>query len=368
MSAFGAAFGTMLNAAASAAANTIKKKKPSSGSSQSTGGNKGSSSGGSHSYGNVTNAGDGTISQADYNRYAQTAQNAANNWKLESDPARKEYWHQVAVEANTKLGKSYDDHTGTWSGGYTVEQPYDKSFAESVGSGYDEAEARAQAARDAAINSGVSSLQQQIPGINQNYDEAARQAYINYMQAQKQLPGQLSAVGVSGQGAAESTMAQQQNAYQNTLSNTELARQKALAANQDAQQNVRLTADLKYADNAANIALQQAQAAQAYLAQQLAALDSQKNYLLNYGSLTGSMGGVPTLGYQQYQSDNAYRDKQFDQSQQAMDYDQQMAMKSYYMNLWQGMGTRGATPEIAQMLGIPVGSVYGQGTYNGNYY
>lgn len=183
-------------------------------------------------------------------------------------------------------------------------------------------------ARDAAIQSGIASLQQQIPGINQNYDELARQAYIQKMMAEKALPSQLDAVGITGQGASESAIAQQNNAYLQTLSNSELARQNALEANQRAQTNVRNTADLQYAQDATNIAMQQAQAAQAYMQLQRQQQQDLVANALNAAGLTGRYGSNPTLAYQQLQSDNQYRNAQLNQNQQGIDLDRQQMSNS----------------------------------------
>lgn len=376
----GHAIGSALGAASSAIKNSNKNKgssssSPSSSASSSSSRPPSSSSGSSSKPSSGgSSSGSGGSFWSDGTDYMALMQDAAQRGDLAS-AAYYETLRNKKIDAG--YGGSYEktnyyqNYNNQNAGQDTIygDSPYAPSYDDSaVQAELERAKAEAEAARNATIESGVTSLQQQIPGINQNYDEAARQAYINYMMAQKQLPTQLSAVGISGQGAAESTLAQQQNAYQNTLSGTELARQNALQANQDAQQNVKLSADLKYADNATNIALQQAQAAQQYLAQQQAALDSQKNYLLNYGSMVGNVGGTPTLAWQQLQSDNGYKDKQLAQNQQGLDSDRNTALKNLYIALWQGMGTKGATQEIAQILGIPVGSVYGQGTYNTNFY
>ena len=54
--------------------------------------------------------------------------------------------------------------------------------------------------------------------------------------------------------------------------------------------------------------------------------------------------------------------------QQQATADQENAMRNYYLQLWEAMGTRGADSRIAAMLGIPVGTVYGAGTYDPKYY
>ena len=60
-----------------------------------------------------------------------------------------------------------------------------------------------------------------------NYDNAARQNYVNYMQAQKQLPAQLRQLGING-GASESSLIRLGANYGTNVANTEMARAQAL--------------------------------------------------------------------------------------------------------------------------------------------
>lgn len=77
------------------------------------------------------------------------------------------------------------------------------------------------------VQQGTDRLNAQRGGINSSYDDAARQAYISYQQQQKALPQQMATMGMTG-GATESSMVQQQSAYQGNLSSLEGARNKAL--------------------------------------------------------------------------------------------------------------------------------------------
>lgn len=60
-----------------------------------------------------------------------------------------------------------------------------------------------------------------------NYDNTARQNYILYRQAQKQLPSQLNALGIRG-GAAESSLIRLGSNYGTNVANNEMARAQAL--------------------------------------------------------------------------------------------------------------------------------------------
>ena len=77
--------------------------------------------------------------------------------------------------------------------------------------------AQITADQDAAINSS-----------NAEYDNSARQNYINYMQAQKRLPSELNALGIRG-GASESSLLRLGTNYGSNVASNEAARNTALA-------------------------------------------------------------------------------------------------------------------------------------------
>lgn len=68
---------------------------------------------------------------------------------------------------------------------------------------------------------------------NAEYDNAARQNYINYMQAQKALPSSLNSLGIRG-GASESSLIRLGSNYGTNVSQNEAARQTALKDIRDA--------------------------------------------------------------------------------------------------------------------------------------
>lgn len=67
-----------------------------------------------------------------------------------------------------------------------------------------------------------------INASNAEYDNAARQNYINYMQAQKNLPSQLNSLGIRG-GASESSLIRLGSNYGTNVANNAAARGTALA-------------------------------------------------------------------------------------------------------------------------------------------
>lgn len=68
---------------------------------------------------------------------------------------------------------------------------------------------------------------------NSNYDNSARQAYVQYMQRQRALPSQLQALGVNG-GATESGLLNLYNNYGSSHAANEQQRNTDLTANQQA--------------------------------------------------------------------------------------------------------------------------------------
>lgn len=80
---------------------------------------------------------------------------------------------------------------------------------------------------------------------NAEYDSTQRQNYINYMQAQKNLPSQLNALGIRG-GASESSALRLGTNYGQNVANTEGARNSALAALRQAYANQLADYDKEY--------------------------------------------------------------------------------------------------------------------------
>jgi hypothetical protein len=132
-------------------------------------------------------------------------------------------------------------------------------------------------------------LAQNNATTNANYDNSARQAYVQYMQRQRALPSQLQALGVNG-GATESGLL---NLYNNYGSSH--------AANEQ-QRNADLTTNQQNRDDAYNNAYQ------AYLSdlneQKQQAISNQINeYNNEITRFSSSVAQYPTTagGYQKYE-------------------------------------------------------------------
>ncbi len=155
-----------------------------------------------------------------------------------------------------------------------------------------------------------------LPSLNQSYDEAARQAYINYRTAQRDLPSQLAAAGISGQGAAESSLVAQNNAYNSAYNQNELARQNAIQSVESNRASALAGNSTQAAQSMAELANSLYQQRQSILAQQEAAKQNVVSNLLNYGTATGDFGVNSSLDAQELAANTAYNNRVLDMQQQ----------------------------------------------------
>lgn len=148
---------------------------------------------------------------------------------------------------------------------------------------------------DTNVNNLKNTLSQNNTQTNSNYDNAARQAYVQYMQRQRALPSQLQALGVNG-GATESGLLNLYNNYGNVHASNEQQRNAELATNQQA-----------YDDAYANMVSNRTNYLMDYeadlAAQKQTALNNQMNeYNNEITRFSSSVAQYPTTekGYQQY--------------------------------------------------------------------
>lgn len=152
---------------------------------------------------------------------------------------------------------------------------------------YEEYDAIARAqeeARRAQIEQGVNSLNSQKSGINQSYDDIAKQAYINKRMAEVAMPQQLAAVGVSG-GAAESTNLGMQTNYQNNLNQNETQRTNQLQNIDNSITDLKLSGDASIADIQAKANIAALEAYQKQISQQMDAYKWQNDYNMQKNKL-----------------------------------------------------------------------------------
>lgn len=238
----------------------------SSNSSQSSSRPSGGSSGGNYQYGNFINdSGTQTISQEDYNKWQAGADQASKDWNLTDDPVKKQELHDKAIYYNTLLGKSYDDKTGTWHGGYAIKNPYDDAM-EQYNKYMQEAAEQQQAAIQAGVDSAVAGLNAQKGTLAQQIaasNAAAEKAYMQTIKPGGSLAENLAANGLLSSGLTESSQIQAGNAYQGALNSNAQAETDALKEIELAINQAQLTGDLdkaqgiaQYLQNVANQAYQ----------------------------------------------------------------------------------------------------------------
>lgn len=124
---------------------------------------------------------------------------------------------------------------------YGEEGPYAKALAE------------LQAANKLAVQNAVMKLERQQQDVNDEYNTYYRQAYIDKMNAMKDLNQRLAAQGVTG-GAAESTMLGLNANYQNALRDAEKTRIGTINSLDQAIAEAQLTGDMKNAEAAMSAA------------------------------------------------------------------------------------------------------------------
>ena len=129
-------------------------------------------------------------------------------------------------------GSSGGSYNSGYDSGYQTQMAGIQDYINSMMAAYQQAyEAQlsaireAQAAQERARREALGYAQ---GSVNQNSDEALRQAYIQARKAQRDMPQQLAAQGISG-GLSESTAASLQNQYGENRNELEQARQQALA-------------------------------------------------------------------------------------------------------------------------------------------
>ena len=188
----------------------------------------------------------------------QQIQSAKSAWEAAhaaGDRAGMDAAHQMAESLRAAYG---------YSGGTDGSAYIPNGYAAIRAQYQDAADAAARVYRQAA-QQGAARLESQRPQIQANYDDLARQAYVNYMLEKRDLPQTMGRLGLQGQGAAESTAAQQSSAYQQNLIRGELGRQQALASLEGQISDVLLQGEFQAAQAQADMNLAMAQGYPDYL-------------------------------------------------------------------------------------------------------
>lgn len=245
------------------------------------------------------------------------------------------------------------------------ENPYDALLA-GVDERYAALERQQLEQIAAATEQSVDRLNAQRKGIDDTYEEMARQAYIDYAQQNFALPGQLAQLGVNG-GASESAQLGLNTAYSGNLNNILTAKGNAMTELDNAIIDVRNSGDLQKAD--------------AILANSQAALAAYQNLMQNKIAYD-YQAGRDAIGDQRYNQEWAYQ-----MGQQALEnqrYNDQWAYQlqrdaiddaRYEQSVQNSLSEQqrnnvltllemGFAPEnAAQILGVPQSAVDGYVSY-----
>lgn len=207
-----------------------------------------------------------------------------------------------------------------------------QDYMDKVGSYYDDIQAQQQAAQQAAVDQAVNQLTGQKTGIEQSYDDLYRQLYLDRRRAEKNLPQQLAAMGITG-GMAEGTALGIQTSYTDALRQGEQQKLSTLNDIDQAIADARLTGDIGIAQQAAQLAMDK---------------------LATYGSLISQMqdqqNWANNFAWQQQQADIANdqwqqqwnRQQMLDQlSRDDVSYDRKLQLAQYlYENTGDASGFR----------------------------
>ena len=110
-----------------------------------------------------------------------------------------------------------------------------------------DASAQAEAALRSRVDAAVGDINAQQAEINRTADQSATQAYIARMKAERSMPQQQAALGLSG-GASESAMLGLNTGYENSRNAIMRDRDAQIQANIDLQNKVRLEGDAALSD------------------------------------------------------------------------------------------------------------------------
>lgn len=135
----------------------------------------------------------------------------------------------MAIGNNINKLYQYTDSTGKT-------HSIDPASAGGYMNAYNQYETDRGAQLDAVRNNLDATLAQNNATTNANYDNSARQAYVDYMRKQRALPSQLQALGVRG-GATESGLLNLYNNYGVAHAANEQQRNADLTANQNARED-----------------------------------------------------------------------------------------------------------------------------------
>ena len=204
---------------------------------------------GSNGYG--TSYGTDANGQRDYSVEIRDAMNAGADWETVQDLLNKRTqkaedmgYTQWKYDDLYKQAQEYIDNNSNL---------YQKEI-DRILSGFDTVQSQQEAAQQAAVDQAVNQLTGQKTGIEQSYDNLYRQLYLDRRRAEKNLPQQMAAMGITG-GMAEGTALGIQTSYTDALRQGEQQKLSTLNDIDQAIADARLTGDIGIAQQAAQLAM-----------------------------------------------------------------------------------------------------------------
>ena len=299
-----------------------------------------SSTGSSGSSGNTSQSPGSTGTNVDYSVLINNAINSGASWQDVQDLVNQRV-NKATGDSN--LNKYAFDNVYSNAMNYINQQKNQESmdryqdYMDQMNSTYDQVAADQAAANQAAVDQAVNSLTGQKSQIEQSYDDLYRQLYLDRRRAEKNLPQQLAAMGISG-GLTESTALGLQTDYTDALRQGEQEKLASLNSLDQAISDARLTGDIESAQAAAQLALDR---------------------LSSYGSILSQMqeqqNWANQMAYQQQQDQIAYnRQLMLDQlSRDDVSYDRKLQIAQYlYENTGDASGFRALGMTDAQIRAL----------------
>lgn len=220
--------------------------KPSGGTSYPSGNWSSGSNGYGGSYGTDANG------QTDYSVLIRDAMNGGADWQTVQDLLNK----RVDKAQQSGYGQYMYDDLYKQATEYinSSKNGLYQDYMDKVNGWYDDIQSQQQAAQQAAVDQAVNQLTGQKTGIEQSYDDLYRQLYLDRRRAEKNLPQQLAAMGITG-GMAEGTALGIQTNYTDALRQGEQQKLSTLNDIDQAIADARLTGDIGIAQQAAQLAM-----------------------------------------------------------------------------------------------------------------
>lgn len=277
-----------------------------------------------------------TGSNVDYGILINNAMNAGASWQ---DVQSLVDQRVDKATSNANLNKYAYDNVYSNAMNYINQQKQQEAYQQSLidsmnryqdymnqmNSTYDQVAQQQAAAQQAAVDQAVNSLTGQKTQIEQSYDDLYRQLYLDRRRAEKNLPQQLAAMGITG-GLTESTALGLQTDYTDALRQGEQEKLSTLNSLDQAISDAQLTGSIESAQTAAQLALDRLNSYGTLVSQ----MQEQQNY-------------ANQLAYQMQQDQLAYnRQNMLDQlSRDDVSYDRKLQIAQYlYENTGDASGFR----------------------------